>query len=174
MEPSIDPTSVGFIVGGIVALTALGLGRRLRVRTPDVEIDTDYGPEGDSGPDSAEAAERPEPEDTSMIIILPSSGVTHQDMSDPKPDAPDEYRGEFGAVPTEVPGIEFTEPMPEQSLITDKSAVVRSVRHDDGGHGVFRGTDAAGPADQLHPLSRSHRRDDAAASAPSRNQPGTS
>jgi hypothetical protein len=53
---------------------------------------------------------------------------------DPKPDAPAEYRGPFGAVRTKVPGVLFSETMPEEAKLMDKFAVVRTVRHDSGDH----------------------------------------
>jgi hypothetical protein len=41
----------------------------------------------------------------SVIILWMRGGPSHIDMWDPKPDAPAEYRGEFGVRPTSVPGI---------------------------------------------------------------------
>ena len=51
----------------------------------------------------------------SVIILWMRGGPSHIDMWDPKPDAPVEYRGEFGVKPTKVPGI----------LLTDHAADVR-------------------------------------------------
>jgi hypothetical protein len=53
---------------------------------------------------------------------------------DPKPLAPAEYRGPFGAIDTSVPGVQFGELMPEQAKIMDKLAVVRTVNHGSGDH----------------------------------------
>jgi hypothetical protein len=53
---------------------------------------------------------------------------------DPKPLAPAEYRGPFGAIDTNVPGVRFGELMPEQAKIMDKLAVVRTVNHGSGDH----------------------------------------
>ena len=36
------------------------------------------------------------------ILIWMDGGPTHFEMFDPKPDAPEEYRGEFTAIPTAV------------------------------------------------------------------------
>ena len=57
-------------------------------------------------------------------------------MFDPKPDAPEEYRGEFKAIPTKLPGVQFSEHMTKLAGIADKLAVVRSIRHDQGNHGA--------------------------------------
>src|SRR5262245_43735078 len=41
----------------------------------------------------------------SVILLWMRGGPSHIDMWDPKPDAPAEYRGEFGTKATKVPGI---------------------------------------------------------------------
>jgi hypothetical protein len=53
---------------------------------------------------------------------------------DPKPRAPVEYRGPFGATATSLPGVEFGELMPRQAAIADKLAIVRTVNHGSGDH----------------------------------------
>ncbi len=60
------------------------------------------------------------------MIYLPG-GPSHIDMYDPKPDAPAEFRGEFQAIPTSVPGVRVCEHMPLQARMFDKLAVVRSL-----------------------------------------------
>src|SRR5947207_7105521 len=40
----------------------------------------------------------------SAIILWMRGGPSHLDTWDPKPEAPAEYRGEFGVRPTRVPG----------------------------------------------------------------------
>jgi uncharacterized protein (DUF1501 family) len=61
-----------------------------------------------------------------IMVILPG-GPSHLDMYDPKPDAPAEFRGEFKAIPTSVPGVHISEHMPLQARMMDKLAVVRSL-----------------------------------------------
>ncbi len=53
---------------------------------------------------------------------------------DPKPAAVPQFRGPFGAIKTNVPGIQFGELMPRQAAIADKIAVLRSVAHGSGDH----------------------------------------
>src|ERR1041385_3868487 len=43
----------------------------------------------------------------SVIILWMRGGPSHIDMWDPKPDAPVEYRGEFGTANTNVTGIQL-------------------------------------------------------------------
>src|SRR5688572_7655891 len=65
---------------------------------------------------AAKTAQKPK----SVIMICLPGGPSHIDMYDPKPDAPVEYRGEFGTIPTKVPGLNFCELMPLQAQIADK------------------------------------------------------
>ena len=61
-----------------------------------------------------------------IMIFLPG-GPSHMDMYDLKPDAPKEFRGEFKAIATNVPGVQICEHFPMQARMWDKLAVVRSV-----------------------------------------------
>jgi hypothetical protein len=70
----------------------------------------------------------------SVIILWMRGGPSHIDMWDPKPDAPVEYRGEFGTIGTNVPGIQLTDMLPKTASIMDKWSIVRSLFHHDAGH----------------------------------------
>jgi hypothetical protein len=70
----------------------------------------------------------------SVIILWMRGGPSHIDMWDPKPDAPAEYRGEFGVIPTNVPGIRLGDLLPMCAGIMDKWSIVRSLHHEDAGH----------------------------------------
>ena len=63
----------------------------------------------------------------SVIVVYLSGGLSHQDTFDPKPNAPMEVRGEFKAISTSVPGIQFTEKVPLLAKNMDKMALVRSL-----------------------------------------------
>jgi uncharacterized protein (DUF1501 family) len=71
---------------------------------------------------------------TAVILFWCSGGPGHMETWDPKPEAPTEWRGPFGAIPTKVPGIQFGELLPEQAKIADKLAVIRTVSHGTGDH----------------------------------------
>ncbi len=66
------------------------------------------------------------PQKAAIMIYLPG-GPSHMDMYDLKPDAPQEFRGEFKPIKTSVPGIDICELMPQQAAIMDKMAIIRSV-----------------------------------------------
>src|SRR5438128_2295014 len=84
---------------------------------------------------AAEAAGKPSPEQVNCILIWLDGGPTHYESFDPKPDAPKEIRGEFKAIPTSVPGIQFCEIVPNLAKVAHKMTVVRSVCHKDPNHG---------------------------------------
>jgi PAS domain-containing protein len=70
----------------------------------------------------------------SVIILWMRGGPSHIDMWDPKPEAPLEYRGEFGTISTSVPGITIGELLPRCGAIMHKWSIVRSLHHHDAGH----------------------------------------
>ncbi|MGV3720715.1 MAG: DUF1501 domain-containing protein [Actinomycetota bacterium] len=62
----------------------------------------------------------------SIIMIHLGGGPSHVDTYDPKPDAPEEIRGEFKAIPTKVDGIQIGELFPRQAQMMDQLAILRS------------------------------------------------
>src|SRR5689334_19220439 len=70
----------------------------------------------------------------SVILFWLSGGPGHMETWDPKPDAPEGFRGPLGAIPTSLPGVHFGELLPEQARLADRLAVVRTVHHGTGDH----------------------------------------
>ncbi|MFO0877499.1 MAG: DUF1501 domain-containing protein [Gemmataceae bacterium] len=103
---------------GLGALLGGGLAGALRLRAA-----------------STDATQTP-PVARSCILIWMDGGPTHYETFDPKPDAPREFRGEFGVVKTRTPGMLFSEHLPRLAAISPRLAVVRSIRHDQGNHGA--------------------------------------
>ena len=71
---------------------------------------------------------------TSVILMWMSGGPGHHETWDPKPEAVSQFRGPFGAISTSVPGVRFSETLPESAKVMDQLAVLRSVRHGSGDH----------------------------------------
>ena len=71
----------------------------------------------------------------SCIVIYLWGGIAHQESWDPKPGALSELRGEFSAISTATPGVQFCEHIPLMAKHSDKLAVIRSLYHNVGGHG---------------------------------------
>ncbi len=70
----------------------------------------------------------------SAIFINLNGGPSHLDTFDPKPDAPDEYRGEFDPIQTSVSGISISEHLPKLAQVMDKFCILRGVTHNVAAH----------------------------------------
>ncbi len=70
----------------------------------------------------------------SAIFINLNGGPSHMDTFDMKPDAPDEYRGEFSPIQTNVPGIYISEHLPKLAQVMDKFCILRGVSHSVAAH----------------------------------------
>jgi hypothetical protein len=74
--------------------------------------------------------------DIRCILVWLDGGPTHYETFDPKPDAPDGIRGEFGSTKTSVSGVHFCEHIPHLAKAFDKYTVVRSIAHRQNNHGA--------------------------------------
>jgi hypothetical protein len=88
-----------------------------------------------------------------VIILWMRGGPSHIDMWDPKPEAPEEYRGEFGVIRSSVPGIHVSDMLPKTARIMHKWSILRSLHHHDAGHSAgdqicFTGYNAGPNPDQ--------------------------
>ena len=70
----------------------------------------------------------------SVIILWQRGGPSQHETWDPKPDAPQDYRGAFGATSTNVPGIQICDLLPKCAKVMDKFSIIRSLYHTDAGH----------------------------------------
>jgi hypothetical protein len=69
-----------------------------------------------------------------IIMVYLNGGPSHVDMYDMKPNAPEDYRGEFRPTRTNVPGMDICELMPLQAKIADKLAIIRNMKFRQEGH----------------------------------------
>jgi hypothetical protein len=69
-----------------------------------------------------------------IICLLLHGGHPQQETFDPKPHGPAEVRGEFGAISTSLPGVQFSELLPRTAQIAHRLAVVRSMSHNNSNH----------------------------------------
>ncbi len=110
-------TRRGMIQAGLAGTIGLTLSDLLRLR--------------------AESAERGvERRDTAIIYLELAGGPTQHETYDPKPGAPQEYRGPFQPISTNVNGVQLSQLMVEQAKVMDKLAIIRSIHHDSGSHGT--------------------------------------
>ena len=106
-----------FLQVGMGALGGLGLTDILRLRA------------------EAKAAGN-QTKDVRCIFVWLDGGPSHYETFDPKPDAPEGIKGEFGTVKTPVPGVSFSEHIPHLAKAFDKYTVVRSIAHKQNNHGA--------------------------------------
>ncbi|QEH39180.1 hypothetical protein OJF2_77920 [Aquisphaera giovannonii] len=72
----------------------------------------------------------------SVILLWMQGGASHIDTFDPKPEAPAEVRGEFGVIPTALPGVQICEHLPRMAQHLDRTTVIRSGYSYNAGHGI--------------------------------------
>jgi hypothetical protein len=63
------------------------------------------------------------------ILLFLVGGPSQLDTWDMKPDAPEEIRGPFRPIDTNVPGLQISEVFPRMARMMDRVALVRSVYH---------------------------------------------
>jgi len=102
---------------GALALTGLGLPGLLRAK----QAGQNSGPQGFGRAKSC-------------ILIFLWGGPSHLDTWDLKPDAPEDIRGPFRSIPTNVPGISISEHFPLLARQAHRLSIVRSMNHDDAAH----------------------------------------
>lgn len=110
-----------FLQLGIGGGLGLGLASLLRLRANAADVSA--------------SPTKPASRKVNCIMIWLDGGPSHYETFDPKPDAPSEIRGEFKAIATSVPGIQFSEAVPHLAKAADKLTVVRSICHRDPNHG---------------------------------------
>ena len=90
-----------------------------------------------STPALAENPSRLSAKAKSVILIDLFGGPSHIDSFDPKPDAPQEIRGEFGVIPTSIPGLRICEHLPLLSKIMHQLCLIRTVTHGYNSHNPY-------------------------------------
>ena len=124
MQPKVSGTLLGsgrssrrgFLQAGGLSVLGLGLSDFLRLRSLAQES-------------------APLPEDRAVIFVWLPGGPAHIDTYDMKPEAPEEIRGLFRPLRTNVSGIEICELFPRQAQCADKFTLIRSMCHEFADHG---------------------------------------
>ena len=70
-----------------------------------------------------------------IVIFNQQGGQSKIDTWDPKPDTPEDIRGPFKTIKTNVPGLHFTELLPNLAHLASKLTIVKGVYHDQEEHG---------------------------------------
>lgn len=64
-----------------------------------------------------------------VLLIYVYGAWSQLDTFDPKPDAPEEIRGEFGAIESCLPGVAVCEHLPRSSQVLNRCTLIRSMCH---------------------------------------------
>lgn len=115
------------IHAGTVGLLGLGLEHLPQLRAAAPRSETASAAERGAGRDK---------QAKSVIYIFLSGGLAQHESFDPKPDAPDAIRGEFGTIPTRTPGVRIAEHLPLLAARSDRWAMVRSLTHKSNDHSL--------------------------------------
>ncbi|MDB5391895.1 MAG: hypothetical protein JWM11_7541, partial [Planctomycetaceae bacterium] len=83
-----------------------------------------------------ETASPAAPSHKAVIFIFLSGGLTQHDSFDPKPEAPDNIRGEFAPIATQTPGVSICEHLPLLAARSNNWALVRSLSHPYNDHTI--------------------------------------
>src|SRR4030095_1198379 len=69
----------------------------------------------------------------SVVMVYLQGGPSHLDMWDPKENVPDKIKSAFKPIPTKIPGINFTEVLPQMAKVNDKFTMIRSMSYTPNG-----------------------------------------
>src|SRR3982751_1922554 len=96
-----------------------------------------------------------------VVMIYLQGGPSHLDLWDPKENLPDNIRSTFKPIPTKIPGVNFTEILPQLAKVNDKCTMIRSMSYTPNGlfnhtaaiYQIMTGytTDKVSPSGQLEP-----------------------
>lgn len=65
----------------------------------------------------------------SVVFIFQSGGPSQHETFDPKPEAPEGVRGDYGVTQTALPGVNFCEYLPKLAQRADRFSIVRTMYH---------------------------------------------
>ena len=71
----------------------------------------------------------------SVIVVFANGGQSQLESWDPKPNAPAEVRGAFGAIPTSVAGTMISDRLPRLAKLANRYSIIRTMSHEDLDHG---------------------------------------
>jgi hypothetical protein len=81
-----------------------------------------------------QAGRRTNPRARSVILVFLGGGLSHHDSFDLKPEAPEEVRGMYRPIPSDVPGTRVGELLPCMARVMSRLTLVRSGSHGNDHH----------------------------------------
>jgi hypothetical protein len=95
----------------------------------------------------------------SVILLFLYGSPSQLETFDPKPDAPEDIRGDFKSIRSSLPGLDVCELLPTAAKVMDRVCVVRSMTHPYPLHGVAYATTGVPAIDvplELNPRDGRH------------------
>jgi hypothetical protein len=114
-----------FLHVGLIGGLGLTLPGWLRIRARQAAQDAAAG---------IAAAPIADPKARAVIHLFLPGGMAQQESFDPKPYAPNEYRGPFRSVETKVTGLRFGQHFKRMAQVADRLTVVRTMSHGEAAH----------------------------------------
>lgn len=111
-------------IGAFRAQTCSGLSRRSFLRVAS-SAPAALGLTGVWGTQQAALAAAQARAKSTLVVWL-WGAPSHVDTLDPKPDAPNQYRGPFAPIATKNPGVFYSELLPKLAACSDRYSLVRS------------------------------------------------
>src|SRR5579862_5437218 len=149
-DPNLKMTRRDLLRIGGAGMLGLSLGSLLKLQARAAEAGTLVG-----GPGWGSAK--------NIIMVYLQGGPSHLDLWDPKEDLGDNMKSPFKTIPTKIPGVNFTEILPELAKVNDKFTMIRSMSYTPNGlfnhtaaiYQIMTGytTDKVSPSGQLEPPS---------------------
>ena len=115
--PFAKPSRRDFLYAGLAGGLGLTMGDLLKLRAAEAKSESPLVAKADS-----------------LIHIFLPGGAAAQELWDPKPLAPSEYRGPLGTVDTVITGEKFSQYLKNTAKIADRLTVVRSMTHGEAAH----------------------------------------
>ncbi|MFN0195614.1 MAG: DUF1501 domain-containing protein [Planctomycetaceae bacterium] len=72
----------------------------------------------------------------SVIWLFLKGGAGHHESFDPKPEGDIDAKGEFSAIDTSIPGVQFGEYLPKFAQLLDQCVLLRGISHNLGDHSL--------------------------------------
>src|SRR5580765_2053509 len=147
-DPNLKMTRRDLLRVGGAGMLGLSLGSLFRLQARAAQSGTLAG-----GPGWGSAK--------NVILVYLQGGPSHLDLWDPKEELADNMKSPFKTIPTKIPGVNFTEVLPELAKVNDKFTMIRSMSYTPNGlfnhtaaiYQIMTGytTDKVSPSGQLEP-----------------------
>ncbi|MAG93916.1 MAG: hypothetical protein CMJ48_09225 [Planctomycetaceae bacterium] len=115
-DRQLGPTRRDLLRIGGSGMLGMGLGSLLKLQDAQAKEGDDKGGRGWN-------------KAKSIVLIYLQGGPSHLDLWDPKENVPDNVKSVFKNIDTKLPGVKYTELLPQLAKINDKYTLIRSMSY---------------------------------------------